>query len=122
VAATKQLDDIYDKGLEVLPARSILMGQIYEELTRQEIANGAYQTAIAWGHKALDHWSIFHSNHHIPHTHELLGKANLASGNITKAYEHLAEAVSRYQKFLPEHHPRRIESEKALTEIESAPR
>ncbi|MEZ5582634.1 MAG: tetratricopeptide repeat protein, partial [Candidatus Competibacteraceae bacterium] len=119
-AATAQLDDIYDKGLAVLPARSILMGQIYEELTRQEIAKGAYQTAIAWGHKALDHWSIFHSNHHIPHTHELLGRANLGSGNMAKAHEHFREAVSRYRQLLPGHHPRRVESEKALIEIESA--
>ncbi len=121
-AATERLDDIYDKGLAGLPARSLLMGQIYEELSRQEIAKGSYQTAISWGHKALDHWSIFHSNYHIPQSHELLGQANLASGNITKAYEHLAEAVSRYQNLLPEHHPRRIESEKALIEIESAAR
>ena len=120
--ATQQLDDIYDKGLEVLPARSLLMGEIYEELSHQEIAKGAYQTAIDWGHKALDHWSILHSSHHIPHTHELLGQANLGSGNISKAYEHLAEAVSRYQQLLPEHHPKRIESEKILTELESATR
>ena len=119
-AATAQLDDIYDKGLEVLPGSSLLMGEIYEELTRQEIAKGAYQTAITWGHKALDHWSIFHSNYHVPQAHELLGKANLASGNITKAHDHLAEAVARYQQLLPEHHPRRIKSEKTLIEIESA--
>ena len=115
--AVEQLRTLLPEALTALHSHAWIIGEIYDVLSRQELAMGDYPAAIRSARQALDHRTSRQQRLEIARSHLLLGNAHFAAGHVPLAREHFSEAVARNRQLLPEDHHLLIESEESLARL-----
>jgi len=117
-AAIGRLETLFTDASTSLSTHSMLLGQIQEELSRQNMQYGDWEQAVKSAQKAQEIWAASHNTFHIAHVQFLLSKAYIGTGDEQLAYSYLIKAVTTYQKLLPATNTIRIDSESLLSQLE----